>query len=565
MADGLKLAHSRPADRASAGAVYTPQVLAEWVASLLAEFGASGCNLLVDFGSGNGALLAPAADAVRAKQVAGVDLSAEALREARSRLGDAPRLLLDDVLTPEGYQPGVLSVAQYWVSRLGLRPDAIVMNPPWGGDIRASATQLAQGGFTLATGQFDTYDLFCELALQIAAPGALCTFIIPDSLLLPEHAALRRMLLDCTSILLLARLGEGFFEGVYRGAMVVVARKTTAGTRHRVECMRLPKDWRERVLSGEATLTEARRSLSHTVEQSRFAGNSNAEFDLDVSGTDTAVFKIAGQGGDWAAELVSGRGVELSKSGVIVECSHCGTAKPLPREMICKCNACGQQFVALRTTAIIAATNQGPGWAPFIAGEDVARYRATPSRWIKQDVPGIRYKAIPIKGRPRLLVRKTGVGLNAALDTSAAFTNQVVFDYQLPAQSHLPDWYLSYVLGVLCSRVMFAYHIRRNGEAEWRSHPYVTQKTLAALPVPTLKAEGSQQRRQAKAVAAAVEKHRHTYAHDLEIEGLVAGLFGLDQSECGWVASVLDSAQSLAPMKALRLRAGQLITPIVVI
>ena len=40
-------------------------------------------------------------------------------------------------------------------------------------------------------------------------------YIIPDSITLPEHEPLRRMLLDSTTVTDLIRAGEGLFPSVY--------------------------------------------------------------------------------------------------------------------------------------------------------------------------------------------------------------------------------------------------------------------------------------------------------------------------------------------------------------
>ena len=73
---------------------------------------------------------------------------------------------------------------------------------------------------------------------------------------------------------------------------------------------------------------------------------------------------------------------------------------------------------------------RGASWIPLIAGEDVRRYCATPSRVIRVDVRGIAYKDPAIYKGPKLLVRKTGIGISAAVDRTDSFTTQVVFHYK---------------------------------------------------------------------------------------------------------------------------------------
>jgi adenine-specific DNA-methyltransferase len=108
---------------------------------------------------------------------------------------------------------------------------------------------------------------------------------------------------------------------------------------------------------------------------------------------------------------------------------------------------------------------------------------------------------------------------------------------------------------------LLAYHLKQTGENEWRSHPYVTQKTIAELPIPSI-SEGQTNWRQAKAIAGAVRQRRRDKCTskdgDLHIDSLVAGLYGLNQRGCAWVLNVLEEAQSLRAITTMRAEPGQL-------
>ena len=262
------------------------------------------------------------------------------------------------------------------------------------------------------------------------------------------------------------------------------------------------------------------------------------------------------EGGNWSELILSGRGVELSKKGIVKACRNCGHATPAPtrpRDVICA--GCGQTAHSeemLTERIVVSESNGMPGFMPLIVGEDIGRYDLSCSRQIKLNVPGINYKHQELYGQERLLVRKTGIGLKATVTDKVAASNQVVFHY-VPRSKDM-NFFLYYVLGVLSSRTMFAYHLRKSGENEWRSHPYVTPKSLAALPIPTPEV-GSRAWRQATEIATRVKKHLIHKGRDkkldLEIEGLVAGLYGLDRSDLGWVKQVICDAQNLEPMRAL--------------
>lgn len=541
------------------GAVYTPSALADWVARLVVGEGSA--DRLLDIGCGEGALLDAAASIAPASKLFGIELSAPAASMARKRLGRRAMVVVGDALAPPSSRAQPL--AEHWRSTLGCIPDAIIMNPPWGAESVPKAATLARGGLSLGGGQVDSYDLFCELALQIVSDGGHYGFILPDSLFLPEHTRLRELLLRESEINLIARLGEGMFPGVFRGCVVVIGRRRKPPMSHRIECLRITKSDRA-TLSCADDFERCRQRLSHHVLQSRFSGDPAVRFDIDVRETDEAVAKILGAGGGWTIPLIGRRGAEISKSGRVLECSKCGTARPLPKAEAPDCQNCGCRMDATQLRQIIAKQRGNAGqWRHFIAGEDVGRYAATAKRWIRTDVKGINYKLLPRAGHPRLLVRKTGVGLKAAIDHSGACTNQVVFDYDLRDDAQFDFSYLHYVLGVMSSRILFAFHLKRGGDLEWRSHPYMTQKTLAELPIP-VPVKRSKQWKQAAAISATVQRHLAQGDGDLEIEALVAGLYKLSAADVRWALDVLDEAADLEPMRALRLPKTLEIIPVTV-
>jgi SAM-dependent methyltransferase len=515
------------------GGVYTPPVLARWVAARLVPALPSGPVTVADLACGRGALLRAVAAQRRGVRLVGVDVDGGDLRIAAAALPRA-RLIHADALALA--DDGAF--------------DGIVLNPPWGIALERART----AGFALARGQYDSADVFVELALRRLAPGGIAAFIVPDSLFFPDRAALRRLLLERTELLLVARLGEGFFPGVFRGTAVVVARNAAPAPRHVVECLRLAPAERRAVLAGERDLAAVCAEHAHHVEQARFAASPGAALDVAVRREQAPlVALLRARGGDWARHFVSGRGVELSKSGAVVRCAGCDHAWPLPRRpRVLACPRCG---ASARSDALPRATitrplgPAEPGWEPLICGADVRRHRCSPSRRIRTGVPGISYKPAATRSGERILVRKTGVGLRAALDATGAHTAQVVFHYA-PAPGG-PPHLAAYVQGVLCSRVLLAYHLLASGETEWRSHPYVTQRVIDLLPIPDPLAEPAHAAGIA-AAARALAARPDDAAADLALERRVAALFRLDRAALTTVAAVLDEAEGLAGIRELR-------------
>lgn len=543
----------RSTDMRSLGAFYTPGILAEWTAELLLSgLGRNKRHLVADPACGDGVLLSALATKDKRCRLIGIDIDRNAISKARRKLGSRAVLREGDFLSKNTVS---------WLTVTGRRlVDGIIANPPWGALVTQNRSALSLQGFELAKGQFDSFDLFVELSLKAIRENGVCVFILPDSIFLPEHQAVRRLLLRKTKILMVARLGEGFFKSVYRGTVVIVVRKGIAKESHKVTCLRISKDLRSEIISGKATFLDAQKNLAHEVFQSRFFNDPHSRFDIDLSEKESApTAKLDAYIDGWTDWLQTARGVELSKSGKVMFCPNCKTAFPLPNSKVGKhvCRDCQKSFRihAASTDCLVASKNaSGQNYRPLIVGEDVNRYKVLPSRFIRIGVDGIDYKSDSVFRDRKILVRKTGIGLKAAIDNSGALTNQVVFIYRANPKLRAPDFLLDYFLGVLSSRVMLAYHLKKSGDNEWRSHPYVTQRIIAELPVPNVK-PGTWEWAQARAIAAAVKKYvcEPKIENDCKIDNLVAGLFRLNASECYWVGEVLNHAQSLEPIRTMRL------------
>lgn len=525
------------------GAVYTPPGLAEWAAIQLLRFVPKGSPLrILDPACGDGELLAKVAQVSRETvELCGRDIDADAIRVAAARFTPKTDFAEADSLLP-------LSL-----TALKPQPHAVITNPPWGRPDPEYRRQLQALGYELAEGQFDLYEVFVERLVK-SFPNLPMAFILPDSLLLPEHTKLRRFLLRNTEILLLARLGEGLFPGVYRGTVVVVLRSSPVTTGD-VECFRLQPGERRAFLTERASLEVIRKARSHKVPRRRFASNPNAEFTLDIRADEHAVDKmLAAAGGHWGRLFMIGRGIEIGKSGHALRCQRCGHYRPVAKGSgPTSCRNCGQEFssdVPLERVVRPRSVSLDSAWAPVIVGEDVQRYYCEPSREIRVELPGIRYKSSALLAKPKLVVRKTGVGIRSAVDRSGSLTIQTVYHF-VPRAEHL-SLMLDYWAGVLNSRVMLAFHLRWSGESEWRSHPYVTPTALKTLPVPNPVKEDKRLSSAAHEIALLARRRSCGDMVEGEIETLVETLYGFNARDRQWVRQVIGSAQSLRGISDMR-------------
>jgi len=206
------------------GAVYTPSALAEWVASeaLLYAMQKHESVLACDPACGEADLLFALNTVKPHSKSIGFDIDAHALKRARARNTNGMILVEANSIVPSRGE----SIKKHWNKILGNKtPNLFLTNPPWGIDLHVSRKTLEESGFNLATGQFDSYEIFCEAILNFAQRGSIVAMILPDSVFYPEKRKFRQFLLKQGNLLLIARLGEGFFEGVYRATTVIIMEK----------------------------------------------------------------------------------------------------------------------------------------------------------------------------------------------------------------------------------------------------------------------------------------------------------------------------------------------------
>jgi adenine-specific DNA-methyltransferase len=219
------------------GAVYTPKLIADYVAGLLLEFQIAeweeelknnstqqkvsiilerlqGLTVL-DHACGDASLLCAIEerlciiqnrfqaslkqkDIVAIKQniedkypgTIGVDIDLNAIEDARENMrecilftGRVESFTCADSLVP---LPGKERLAGWFdqfphvMNNGGF--DLIIANPPWGADTLYGRDELSKAGYKLAVGQYDTYELFLELGLELTINNGYLGFIIPDSI-----------------------------------------------------------------------------------------------------------------------------------------------------------------------------------------------------------------------------------------------------------------------------------------------------------------------------------------------------------------------------------------------
>ena len=523
------------------GVVYTPNTLSKFVAELLKRAaGESLIKVVLDPASGECALLS-AARAAFGEDCAyiGIDVDSNAVNNTKEKF----TIIHNDAIMPQNVKK---KSSDYWKSKLP-KVDAVIANPPWSSEKIYDRAALISAGFSLVSGQYDSYVLFIEQAYNILCEDGLMAFIIPDSLFDAQNENLRKFLAEKTQIKIIARLGEKIFDEVNRATTVIVCKKSTPEDDSVTTCFRLSTDNRKAYLTGNGTLLSFFDKNCHNVMQRRFLCNSGYTFDIDTRSDEEGLLdKITSQSIDWDKVFIFGRGVEISKAGKVVYCPHCNYAQGYKKKQLEAgkkiCTNCGIE-IAVTNTNVHNVVTQLPDENSVLiyVGENVRRYSVSGESYIRPDIEGINYKNRGLYNPPKLLIRKTGLGIYSAIDYTGSMTSQTVYILKYASPDNATP--LEYYLALINSRVVYYYYLKVYGENEWKSHPYLTKQIIFMFPIRPY--TGSKLDQEITQIAASLTDH-YDHAVDLRLEKLVMKKYGLTEQECQLIAAEMDRLPNLS-------------------
>lgn len=528
------------------GVVYTPDRLANFVAKLLAEEMEEDCiadGVILDPACGECALLNAAKKECGLQyRYYGIDID----REVVSHKINDMVLVCNDSILPKNVKK---KTDKYWIEKFG-EIQAIIANPPWSSEKIYSKERLSNAGFDLIKGQYDSYVLFIELAYKIITEGGYFAFILPDSLFDAQNIELRKFLVTHTEIKIIARLGEKIFSEVNRATTVIICKKSMPDSVCKTKCFRLTTDDRHAFLDGENSLYYYYTKGYHEVRQKRFFENENVLFDIDTREEEELLInKIKEQGVNWKDLFIFGRGVEISKSGKVVFCPYCGMAQGYKKKQLDEgkkiCSFCMKSIpVTNEIIQQIVSKIKKPKSLALCVGENLKRYKIEKGGYILVDVPGINYKNKALYEPPKILIRKTGLGIYAAVDYSGGMTSQTVYILK-KKKDDKDNSPLEYYLAMINSRVVYYYYLKTYGENEWKSHPYLTKEIIFSLPI--CKYTGCRLDEEIIELAKGLMK-KYDYLKDIELEHKIFQKYKLTEKE---IALIRNEMNKLPDLRAI--------------
>lgn len=555
------------------GEVYTPDKLSDFVSMIIIKEYLKNKNreslVVLDPACGDGSLLNglqrninEIKEKINHIEFHGCDINAKSINIAKKRFEGEDKInfkwfVMDSIIPENGnkYIDG-------WYSTTNKKYDVIVTNPPWGADLMHSKLELQSAGYINISGQIDSYYLFVEMCYSLLNDSGICLMILPDSILGQEAMEIREYLVKNTELKLISRLGEKIFTGVNRATSLIMFRKNKPIEKTNVTCFRLDPDSRIKYLKGEMQLDEAYEKNNHVVLQSRFLNNSSYEFDIDTKDTEIELInKIKCSSIDWNEYFKYGRGVEISKNGDVMRCMYCGNWQGITKKQYesgsKKCSNCGNSSVINQSNIdnIVSKDNNGKDGMKFFVGENIKRFKINGNRYIKMGYKGINYKDENSYKSKKLLIRKTGLGINAVIDYSETIISQTIYYYILKTEK---DFDLEYVLGVLNSRVLFYYYLKKYGENEWKSHPYLTHTIIKNLPIKKVSNDNKEIASKISKLVKRILEKGYSDCLDKEIEKLVMKLYEINEVEKKIIIDEINALPDLSAINNMKLGVGDI-------
>jgi len=421
------------------------------------------------------------------------------------------------------------------MARLGISQfDQVVVvgNPPWGADLSGYEGLKDQYETFMGAGT-DSAGLFVERILESMPLGGTASLVLPDSILLRtrQHALIRQILCRDSTINYIARLGEGFFPGVFRSAIVVCFKKQNPNAAHKTRCFIFAKADRES--PHREHLLGVFQKSAWEIRQADLGAESETGWRIFATDLDRAFLRRLVTEHVTIRDFVQGRGVELNKFGTVVQCADCAAFNPPARgknkadgrtlqPWEKKCHNCSRK---MRSTSTVRSLidQDGPS-VPFVMGDEMHRLEIRrvhtlslrAASWCpacphcgytdvalsyackgnrkcvscnkifavansKRKKVGIDYKAASLYNGEKVLLREAGRGVYAALDSNSYVAKSV---YILRTDGTPYD--APFLAGVLSSRVILYWYYKAMGILEWQSFPRMPLNFVQTLPFPKL-------------------------------------------------------------------------------
>ena len=356
--------------------------------------------------------------------------------------------------------------------------DFVVGNPPYLflRDISSENKLLIeQGDFKTIKGQYDYYQIFIELGINVLKEKGSLGYIVPDSLLaLSNRKLIRKFIFNKTKIRELYYIGPSFEDPIVSNVIIILQKEGEEEERLR------------NLISINNPLVNS--GLNISIKQStlkeweyKFLVNIN-KVDIKILEHLNSNFpKIKNIMKNPEYKIIIFRGVELGKEGAIVYCKKCKIYIPLPKNNTrCKdCNSLLDLHIVEKIVSDKIPKGLEDNYKHFLYSMN--RFQVKRYKYINIKKKGINYKNIE-DYKDRIVLRQLSQNnlICATYDreslTSQSFYNLKIIKTPIPEFNHI------YLLGLLNSQLLSYYFIKIFGSYK-KLFPRILIEKVKNLPI----------------------------------------------------------------------------------
>jgi adenine-specific DNA-methyltransferase len=356
--------------------------------------------------------------------------------------------------------------------------DYVVGNPPYIFIRNISKSQkklINQRNFKTNKGQYDYYQLFLEIGINLLKQGGFLGYIIPDSILvLSNRRLLRKLIYKNTLIKEISAVGSQFEDPKVANVILLLQKEEN------------PKIRKNNIIkinveSGvNITSYEIAQNMIETWNYN-FLINLNLEDVKIIDYLKNTFPNLEKISQDSQFKILINRGVELTKSGQIVYCINCKKYFPVPKgKLVCKnCNSILNNDLIEKIIVDTIPENSNENFSPFLYS--INRYKVNKKRFIILNKPGINYKNPEIYNK-RIIIRQLNQqNLICATYDEMSYTSQSLYNLKI-MKSPIKEFNNYYLLGLLNSELLSYYFIKSFGSYKIL-FPRILIEKIKTLPI----------------------------------------------------------------------------------
>ncbi|MFX1572400.1 MAG: Eco57I restriction-modification methylase domain-containing protein [Promethearchaeota archaeon] len=354
--------------------------------------------------------------------------------------------------------------------------DFVIGNPPYLfiRDIPyAHRKIIEEGKFVTKKGQYDYYQMFIEIGINLLNINGKLGYIVPDSILaLSNRSVIRKFIYETTKIKEIYYTGPKFEDPVVSNIILVLKRERDNNAREQNKI-------KIRFTNKEETQI---RQEKFKIWDYKFLIHLN-ETDIQIiKYLNTKFPKLKDLNNIEGFKINISRGVELAKTGEVIYCELCKSYFPVPKRRL-ECPNCKSKLNSEKIEGIIydkIPNNSNGDFKLFIYS--IERYRIKDYRFIDITKDGINYKDLNIYDN-RIIIRQLSQNnlICATMDEKLSLTSQSLYNLKI-SQSPIKEFNNLYLLGIINSLLLSFYFIKVFGSYK-KLFPRILIEKVKDLPI----------------------------------------------------------------------------------